>query len=402
MTSRVVVVAIAALVVAAGVSAAPRVTPGRIVFSADAPLDYGEIYRIGLDGRRVDLSRSPAADVGPVLSPDGSLVAFASNRGGHVALYTVRIDGTGLRRVSPLFGTGDNAQGVGAQIAWTRGGTRLAADLTGYGSLSVLWIGDLEGRGRVVAHEPTGGLVWSPDATEVAVQPSGATGGSEIDVRSPSGKLLWSVRGDFGMPFGWSNGGRLAASYNGTVSVYDAQGHRLTGFRGAYPAWSPAGTMLATVDGRSVEVRRGGVGAATVDVRLPPAPYDGAYGAIGWLGDARLRVANGSGFAGVDVAHDGVLQLPPSYAAFSYPGAASVGRNEVAVTTPVPARESATLSVGTFAGARRPAGVSPDRQPRPPSARRRRRSRACTARRARVVVTRQRPRMVARRDPPRL
>src|SRR5437763_5615065 len=83
--------------------------PGRIVFAADrSPVWYGEIYRVGLDGQRVDLSQSPAQDVGPVVSPDGKLVAFASNRGAHAGLYTVAIDGTGLQRVSPLFFSQDN------------------------------------------------------------------------------------------------------------------------------------------------------------------------------------------------------------------------------------------------------------------------------------------------------
>jgi Tol biopolymer transport system component len=74
------------------------------VFAADrAPSLNGEIYRLDRDGRRVDLSNSPAVDSAAAVSPNGKLVAFKSNHGGKVALYTVRIDGTGLRRVSPFF-----------------------------------------------------------------------------------------------------------------------------------------------------------------------------------------------------------------------------------------------------------------------------------------------------------
>ncbi len=357
MTTKVVAVAIGALVVAACASAAPRGSQGVIVFSADrAPLAYGEIYRVGTDGARVDLSNSPAADVDPVLSPDGSLVAFGSNRGGRAALYVVRSDGTGLRRISPLFGHGTEAQGVGAQIAWTRDGKRLAADLTGYGGMSVLWIGDLAGHGRVVGHTQLQAPTWSPDGTELAYQPLGSTGGAEVDVVSPAGKLLWSVRGDFDTPsFGWNPAGHLAVGYDKTTSVYDARGRRLDGFRGTDPAWSPDGAQLASVDGKRLQVRRASGGPPVVDVTLPPTSPASSYGPIEWLGNGRLRVTDGDGFAGVDVVHDRPLALPPRYATFSYPAVASSDGNEIAVGIPIPAQESETLNVATFAGATGPA-----------------------------------------------
>lgn len=350
-----VVAAACALVVAGSASAAPHDAPGRIVFSADrSPLTYGEIYRVDLDGTRVDLSRSPAADVGPAVSPDGKLVAFASNRGGRIAVYVVRIDGTGLRRVSPAFPGGEEQGALAAQIAWTRDGRRIAADLVdGVTGKGVLWIGDAHGQSRVAGRVPAEALAWSRDGTALALQPTGPTGGSEVDVMSPAGTLRWTVRGDFGTPFGWSAGGRLAVGYHGTTSVYDAGGRRLAGFRGSYPSWSPDGPLLATVAGRKVEVRRGGLGAPTVDVRLAAAPYHGAYGPIEWLGDARLRADDGSGFAGVDVAHDRALALPAAYAVFGS-GPVSADGRKVVVETQVPAQESATLGVAAYGGATGP------------------------------------------------
>jgi len=348
MVLRLAAVAACVLALTGSAVAAPRSSPGRIVFSADrSPLTYGEIYRVGFDGTRVDLSRSAATDVGPAVSPGGTLVAFASNRGGSVALYTVRIDGTGLRRVSPALFRSEGTTAIDATIAWTRDGRRIAAAARGL--RNVLWIGDAAGRGRVVRRVPAAALAWSRDGTELAYQPSGSTGGSEVDVVSPAGKLLWTVRGDFGEPFGWSAAGRLAVEYLGMVSVYDRHGRRLTRFPGSSAAWSPDGTVLASVDRRNVDARRGGLGAPSVDVSLPAPPYHGSYGAIQWLGNDRLRVDNGSGFAGVDVAHDRPLQLPAAFAAFGS-GAVSPDGNEVAVETPVPAQESETLGVATFGG----------------------------------------------------
>jgi WD40 repeat protein len=55
----------------------PSVTP-KIVFSAAPPPLFGEIYRVGLDGRLTDLSRSPADDAKPAVSPDGRWLARAT------------------------------------------------------------------------------------------------------------------------------------------------------------------------------------------------------------------------------------------------------------------------------------------------------------------------------------
>jgi len=139
-------------------------------------------------------------------------------------------------------------------------------------------------------------------------------------------------------------------SCHGTVSVYDSNGRRLAGFRGTYPAWSPNGSLLATVAGREVAVRRSGLGVPAVDVRLAAAPYHAAYGPIEWIGDARLRADDGSGFAGVDVVHDRTFALPAAYAAFGS-GPVSADGRKVVVETQVPAQESATLSVAAYGAA---------------------------------------------------
>jgi Tol biopolymer transport system component len=336
--ARLVVVAVVALVL----SSSPSRSSGVIVFSADrAPLYYGEVFRVDANGKRVDLSRSPALDVAPAVSPSGALVAFASNRGGHVALYTVRIDGTHLTRVSPFFLTPGDAQGVGAVIAWSPDGTRLAASIGGYSGASLIWFGDVAGHGRAVHGAGAQAIRWSRDGSEIAYQ---SAFGSEVDVVTPDGKRLWTLRGDFGQPFGWSAQGRLAVEREKTIAVYDEAGRKLTAFRGTFASWSPDGTKLATVLGRDLQVRTAGIGAPAIDAQLPPTTEDAAYGTIDWLGNGRLRVANGDGFAGFDVARDRPLQLTAPFAAFEYPDAVSADGSEVATVETTPGG-SATLSI---------------------------------------------------------
>jgi TolB protein len=41
-----------------------------------------------------------ALDSGPVFSPDGTKIAFASSRSGNGDIYVINVDGSGLRRVT--------------------------------------------------------------------------------------------------------------------------------------------------------------------------------------------------------------------------------------------------------------------------------------------------------------
>ncbi|GGK23190.1 hypothetical protein GCM10010124_14650 [Pilimelia terevasa] len=55
-------------------------------------------------GTPVPLAADPAADREPDLSPDGAWVAFASDRAGDLDIWVVRVDGTGLRRLTSAVG----------------------------------------------------------------------------------------------------------------------------------------------------------------------------------------------------------------------------------------------------------------------------------------------------------
>ena len=74
------------------------------------------------------------AAYGPAWSPDGKLVAFAARRGtGHFEIYTIGVDGTGLRRVT--YSTEDAFEPAwspdGSTIAFSRGGSIVTIDPNG-------------------------------------------------------------------------------------------------------------------------------------------------------------------------------------------------------------------------------------------------------------------------------
>ena len=101
-----------------------------------------EIWLIRPDGsERRALTKLGAATYSPAWSPDGRTIAFSSDaRAGIFAVYTIRADGKGLRRVtSPAEDDFEPADGDfepawspdGTMIAFTREGTIVARDAGG-------------------------------------------------------------------------------------------------------------------------------------------------------------------------------------------------------------------------------------------------------------------------------
>ncbi len=79
-----------------------------------------EIYSASNDGQNLTrLTNNSAADVSPVLSPDGSRIAFVSDRDGSPQIYVMSISGGGARRIT--F-TGDYNQ----TPSWSPDGTTIA------------------------------------------------------------------------------------------------------------------------------------------------------------------------------------------------------------------------------------------------------------------------------------
>ena len=93
------------------------------MFAADLrPALDGEIYRVDMNGKRVDLSRSPFADTQETVSPNGKRLAFLSVRSGSSKIYVVGTDGRRLSAVSSSLPTLRPPQILG----WSPDSTRIA------------------------------------------------------------------------------------------------------------------------------------------------------------------------------------------------------------------------------------------------------------------------------------
>jgi dipeptidyl aminopeptidase/acylaminoacyl peptidase len=249
-------------------SAVACVGVGAVGAVAPLPLP-GEVFRVWLNGQRVNLSASPADDMVPVVSPDGRRVAFISDRGvpAFVRLFVVDSGGGRPRQWSSKLANQSSFYG---QIAWSPDSSRLVAcDSITVERGSRVFDREscyLVGPGRhqrLIARvdDPPGGFlldpVWSRDGTLIAFSSVGRFGRHEVLVVTPAGRRVLRVPGGPGATV-WSARGDVAVFYRGAVRVYDRRGRvkaRVPSAGFDSYAWSPEGDRLAVVRRTGVEVR---------------------------------------------------------------------------------------------------------------------------------------------------
>lgn len=218
-----------------------------IVYEADPTEDW-EIYKYDLDSEiETRLTFSSLFDGDPTWSPDGSRIAFSSNRTESYHIYTMYTDGFGL----------SSALGVSGAVSpsWSPDGTQIAY-VDGQGQPHVM--DALTGANDVtittVSYAQS--VDWSPDGTMLVTDPEG-----QIAVVNSDGTgvatYLTDGDGTYDYAPAWSPDGTQIAFTreipdvtSADVFVMEADGSNpvnLTisyGGTDAEPGWSPDGTQI--------------------------------------------------------------------------------------------------------------------------------------------------------------
>jgi Tol biopolymer transport system component/pimeloyl-ACP methyl ester carboxylesterase len=202
-----------------------------------------DILIMAADGSEVrHLTRHSARDIWPDWSPDGTRIAFVSDRDGNFEVYTVGVDGTNLQRLTNTIAHEDFA-------AWSPDGTQIVFSRVGGDDGTYVMNADGSGE-RQLAEFVALESDWSPDGTRIAFG-SDHEGFRAIYVMDADGSNLqrlsqtsagencpdWSPDGERIVFASWRDG-------DGEIYVMDADGGNLqkltdNRFVDEFPAWHP-------------------------------------------------------------------------------------------------------------------------------------------------------------------
>jgi Tol biopolymer transport system component len=253
---------------------------GRIAFSRYTyQFDNADIYVMNADGTGVErLTDNPAYDVSPAWSPNGTRIAFASDRDGDYDLYVMNADGSGVERLA-------NIPWHEADPAWAPDGETIAflfpvgdpssvpvKDIPqNFNDLPQIGVMNADGTGvsRLDSdreREYSSGPSWSPDGTKIAfVRESGGMN-TDIYIMNRDGTGVERLTDDPAKEVApeWSPDGTKIAFQSDRddgheIYVMNADGTgaaKVTDSPAmvALPSWSPDGTALAFINNKDNEM----------------------------------------------------------------------------------------------------------------------------------------------------
>lgn len=197
------------------VSPTPTETPPlpcTIAFDSDRDSNW-EVYSMGPDGSNtVNLTNNPAEDRNPAWSPDGSQIAFISNRDngkeGGQFIYVMNADGSNVRQLT--FDNGSDWPD------WSNDGSRIT-----YTRNDDIYVIDADGNGQPInltnSPEKDWKSNWSPDGKRIAwLSGSGPNwnafimdaNGSNVKQITDNGNVnsaLWTIDGRVITGWGWKD-----------------------------------------------------------------------------------------------------------------------------------------------------------------------------------------------------
>jgi len=238
--------------------------PGKIVFVSDRNATFGnfrDIYIMNPDGSDVQrVANRPGNEFSPVLSPDGSKIAFvAGDFVGPNDIYVMNLDGSGQVNLT-------NSPTRKENPSWSPDGSKVAFMGVGQGGTQDIFTANADGSGQQVNVTDTSSSnenapSWSPDGQKFAftdINPTNNTNDIYTINADGSGRVnLTNTSGVYEFGPSWSPDSQKIAyerilTLGGTYDIYtmNADGSAQSPIANSTtaeelgPSWSPDGTQL--------------------------------------------------------------------------------------------------------------------------------------------------------------
>jgi len=228
---------------------------GTISFASLAPRRW-DLYQTEIGGATARITRTTQLDYNAAFSPDGTKLAFVSDRDGNVELYSMNVDGTGVHRLT-------TNQAMDDHPSWSPDGRRIAFCSTrkpaapGH-AWNGIYVMDADGANvhrisrddAVADYSPA----WSPRNDLIAFA-SGRDRARDVYVMKPDGTGRRQVARDGGWPAFVDGGRAIVFHRRGAQNEWDlwrvaltenAEPELLTG-KASMPRATADGTKLVAV-----------------------------------------------------------------------------------------------------------------------------------------------------------
>jgi uncharacterized repeat protein (TIGR01451 family) len=224
----------------------------RVAFESDREHGTFDIHVMDANGNgETNLTNHPAGDINPAWSPDGSRIAFISGRDSNTEIYVMNFDGTGLTNLT-------NSPEAEHALVWSPDGTRIGFVRERNFNLDI-FVMNADGSGQVALTNDLASdfdPAWSPNGSRITFN-TFRDGNWEIYVMNPDGTGQINITNHPATDLEpeWSpDGSRLVFRSerhgNAEIHVMNADGSgqkRLTTDPqfDQCPTWSPDGKLIA-------------------------------------------------------------------------------------------------------------------------------------------------------------